>query len=63
MGGFIGALSGGPAANIIGRKWSIILTNIFTLLGSFLQAYPMGAFVFDGESYTYPSNTQVILGL
>ena len=43
-GGMLGALSGGPAADIIGRKWSIVLTNIFTLSGSFLQAYPMGVY-------------------
>ena len=45
----IGALSGGPAANFIGRKWSLVLTNIFTLVGAFLEAYPMG--VFYGEGY------------
>ena len=37
----IGALSGGASANYFGRKLSLLLTNIFTLSGAFLEAYSM----------------------
>lgn len=49
IGGMIGALAGGPASNSIGRKWSLIFTNVFTLTGSFLQAYPMGVYIWDAS--------------
>ena len=45
VGGMIGALVGGPAANALGRKRSLLLTNVFTLIGSILEAYPMGFYV------------------
>ena len=49
VGGFIGSIGGGPASNYLGRKWTIILTNIFTLTGVFLEVYPMGFYPFGAN--------------
>lgn len=40
-GGGVGALLGGPAAENLGRKWSLLLNNLFLLLGSVLQVIPL----------------------
>ena len=36
-GGGVGALMGGPMAEKLGRKWSLVLNNLFLLVGSTLQ--------------------------
>ena len=54
IGGMIGALSGGAAANFFGRKLSLILTNIFTLTGAFLEAYSMATYC--GPTFDFADN-------
>ena len=54
IGGMIGALSGGAAANFFGRKLSLVLTNIFTLTGAFLEAYSMATYC--GPTFEFEDN-------
>ena len=37
LGGGVGALMGGPMAQKLGRKMTLIVNNVFLLLGAFLQ--------------------------
>ena len=60
-GGGVGALLGGPAAEKLGRKWSLLLNNLFLLLGSALQVVPDVYFVFHLNILLSPVEKAIVL--